>query len=205
MKKTIIVSKKGFSLVEIMIVLMIIGSILGIALPRLLNKPQKTSQTFKVITQKFKEVRNRAKFYGTSYRFAFRLTEGQQAYWVEKSSQVYLIDKKALEAIREKEKSQFRAEEDTKSPTDFQPDNTIFKNEQKLPEGFTFKSIESASLDSIFTDGTAYIHFFPQGYIEPSAIQILDPKKNIWTLVFNPITGQADIIEGEKSLKDISR
>ena len=110
---------------EIMIVLMIIGAILGLALPRLANKPQKTSQVFRSMTQKVKEVRNRAKLYGTSYRFAFRLTEGQQAYWVEKSSQVTLIDKKALEQIREKEKSQFRTDEDAKSPTDFQPDNSI--------------------------------------------------------------------------------
>ena len=32
--------------------------------------------------------------------------------------------------------------------------------------------------------------------VEPVALQITDPKKNTWTLVFNSITGQADIIDG---------
>lgn len=200
--------EEGFSLLEIVVVIAIIGTVMALAIPMLSNKRQQTSQIFRTITVKFKEVRNRAKLYNSTYRFAFRLTENDQAYWVEKSSNITLIDKKALEEIREKEKSQFRADDkkdEEAPPPAFEADTAFLKKELTLPKGYRFKQIESGSLDQIITDGTAYIHFFPQGNIEPSAIQIEDPKKNIWTLVFNTITGQADIISEAKTLKDLNR
>ena len=201
-------NEEGFSLLEIIVVIAIIGTILAIAVPMMGNKRQQTSQIFRSITVKFKEVRNRAKLYNSTYRFAFRLTENDQAYWVEKSSSITLIDKKALEEIREKEKNQFRTDDkkdENAPPPAFQADTSFLKKELTLPKGYRFKQIESGSLDQAMTDGTAYIHFFPQGNLEPSAIQIEDPKKNIWTLVFNPITGQADIISEAKTLKDLNR
>lgn len=114
-----------------------------------------------------------------------------------------LIDKKKFDAEREKAKSTFKDEEAPASP--FKPDSSIFKKEQSLPSGYRFVQIESGAHDLILKDGLAYIHFFPQGLIEPSAIQISDPKKNVWTLVFNPITGQTDIIPEAKELKDLAR
>jgi general secretion pathway protein H len=200
-------NKNGFSMMEIVIVIAIIGGIIAAIVPTLTRKkPILISQVTRDIIIKFKQVRNSSKLYGTTYRFAFRLTKDNQAYWIEKSANVTLIDKKALDAEREKEKSNFRPDHsDEKSAAAFQPDTTFFKKEQTLASGYSFKSIETGGLDAVITDGTAYIHFFPQGYIEPSLIQIEDPKKNIWTLVFNPITGQADLIAEAKTLKDLNR
>lgn len=190
---------------EILIVLTIIGAVTGLVLPRLFDKKSNNRKVFREFTVAGKDLRNRAKLSGVTYRLAFRLTENQQAWWVEKSNKVVLIDKKKLEAQREAEKSTFKKDEEGKPPAEFQPDTSIFKKEQTLPKGFSFKQIESGPQELVATDGTAYIHFFPQGLIEPSTIQILDDKKNTWTLVFNPITGQSDIIPEAKTLKDLER
>ncbi len=191
---------------EITVVLMIIGAIMSIGLSRIGSKKQETSKLIRQFSVDVKKIRNRSKLYGTTYRLAIKMDPGAQSYWVEKSANVTLIDKKALDEEREKSKSSFRdSKDEEKSPAAFQPDTTFFKKEQILPKGYTFKLIESGSQDNVFADGTAYIHFFPQGYIEPSLIQIEDPKKNIWTLVFNPITGQADVIAEAKTLKDLTR
>lgn len=187
------------------LVLTIIGATIGLALPRLMDKKSNTRKVFKEFMVAGKDIRNRAKLGGVTYRLAFRLTENQQAWWVEKSNKVVLIDKKKLEALRAAERSTFKKDEEGKPPPEFQPDTSIFKKEQVLPKGFSFKQIESGPQDLIATDGVAYIHFFPQGLIEPSAIQIIDDKKNTWTLVFNPITGQSDIIPEAKTLKDLTR
>ncbi len=202
-----IVSNKGFSLAEIIVVIALIGTILAIALPRMANKKQETSLTFRTLATNVKQIRNRAKLYGTTYRLAIKMDPNAQSYWVEKSSNVTLIDKKMLDEQHEKAKSQFKdaVKDEEKSPAAFTPDTTFFKKEQVLPAGFTFKLVESGSTDSTYSEGTAYIHFFPQGYIEPCLIQISDAKKNIWTLVFNPITGQADVIAEAKTLKELSR
>lgn len=189
---------------EMIVVLTIIGTVIGIALPRLLDKRSNNQKVFREFVVAGKDIRNRAKMAGVTYRLAFRLTENQQAWWVEKSNKLVYIDKKKLEDQRNSEKSTF-SKDDAKPPSDFQPDTTIFKKEQVLPKGFSFKQIESGPQDLIVTDGTAYIHFFPQGLIEPSTIQIVDDKKNIWTLVFNPITGHSDIIPEAKTLKDLTR
>ncbi len=166
-----------------------------------------TKKVIREITTTAKEVRNRAKLYGTTYRLTFRLDADNQAYWVEKSTTVTYIDKAALEKARDEAKSSFRKDEkeEGKVQSPFQPDSTFFKKEQTLPKDYSFKLIESGAQNVTYSDGMAYIHFFPQGFIEAAMIQIEDSKKNIWSISFNPITGQAAIITEAKLLKDLEQ
>ncbi len=200
-------NNRGFSLIEISVVILIIGGLLTIALPRMQFGKIDTRKVIRELTTSVKEVRNRAKLYGTTYRLAFRLDSGNQAYWVEKSTTVTYIDKAALEKAREAAKGSFRKDENEegKNPSPFQPDSNFFKKEQTLPKNYTFKLIESGAQNVTYSDGMAYIHFFPQGFIETALIQIEDPKKNIWSITFNPITGQSAIITEAKLLKDLQQ
>lgn len=200
-------NNRGFSLIEISIVILIIGGLLAIALPKMSFSKVDTKKVIRDITVSAKEVRNRAKLYGTTYRLAFRLDADNQAYWVEKSTTVTYIDKAALEKARDEAKSSFRKDEKegAKVAPQFQPDSSVFKKEQTLPRDYIFKLIESGARNVTYSDGMAYIHFFPQGFIETALIQIEDPKKNIWTITFNPITGQAAIIPEAKLLKDLEQ
>lgn len=201
-------NNNGFSLMEITVVILIIGGLLSIALPRMSIKKQDTKKVLRDISQSVKEIRNRAKLYNTSYRLAIKLDKDEQSYWVEKSNTVTYIDKKALDLQREMAKSAFakdKADDQPSTPTGFQPDPTFFKKEQTLPKDFTFKLVESGSRNDTFTDGIAYIHFFPQGFLEPSIIQVEDPKKNIWTIFFNSLTGASTLIPEARALKDIER
>lgn len=199
-------NNKAFSLLEIVIVLSIMGAIIGIALPRLTDKKIDIRKVLREFGTAGKDLKGRAKLNGTTYRLAFQLEPtNAQSWWVEKSSQATLIDKKTLEKEREALKEAQAKGSAEAPPAVFQPDLTIFKKKQTLPSGFRFVHIESGTQDVILTDGTAYIHFFPQGLIEASAIQIEDPKKNIWTLVYNPITGHMDVIPEAKVLKDLAR
>jgi general secretion pathway protein H len=200
----------GFSMIEIIVVIMIIGGILAVAIPRFNFKQTNTKSVIRDLTIAVREIRNRAKLSSTSYRLVVQLSPkegsaGEQKYWVEKSSKSTLIDKAQLAEEREEGKNTFRKNEDEKPPPKaFNRDEVLGKKDRTLPDGYKFKLVESGSQEFTYIEGLAYIHFFPQGFIEPSLIQIEDPKKNIWTLVFNPITGQADVIDEAKTLKDIS-
>lgn len=197
-------NNRGFSLLEIVVVILIIGGILSIAAPKMSFNKVDTKKVIRDITHTVKEVRNRAKLYGTTYRLAFRMDQDNQAYWVEKSTTITFIDKDALEKARNEAKDSFRKDEENKTPSPFQPDTTFFKKEQKLPKNYIFKLVESGTQDVSYSEGIAYIHFFPQGFIESSLIQIEDPKKNIWSVTFNPITGVSTILTEAKTLKDLS-
>ncbi len=194
-------SKKGFSLLEILVVLTIIGAIIAIAVPRMLDKKSETRKVMRDFIVAGRDLKGRAKLGNLTYRMAFDLTENQQSWWVEKTSKPVLLDKAKIE-IEQEDNSK---SDEEKKPSDFQVDSSIFKKKQKLPSGYKFLHIESGTLDMTVTDGMAYIHFFPQGLIETSALQIEDPKKNVWTLVYNPLTGYADVIPEAKSLKDLAR
>lgn len=193
----------GFSLIEIAVVLTIIGGVIAIAIPRLFDKRSDTRKVMRDFIIAGKELKGRAKLTGSTYRLAFDLTENQQSWWVEKSTKLVVVDKAKIEKQREEARNPSPDEE--KKPPDFQADTTIFKKKQTLVSGYKFKQIESGNLDMTFNDGLAYIHFFPQGLIETSAIQIEDPKNNVWTLVYNPLTGHCDVIPEAKLLKELAR
>lgn len=191
------------------IVLSIIGAVIAIGAPKLFDKKSETRKVFREFIVAGKDLRSRAKLNGSTYRLAFDLDSGlseksKQAWWVEKSNRSTLIDKKKYEAALEKAKESFQKDE-AAPPSDFQIDASIFKRKQVLPSGYRFVHVESGTQDMVVTSGMAYIHFFSQGLIEQSAIQIEDNKKNIWTLVYNPITGQTDVIPDAKLLKDLAR
>lgn len=180
---------------------MIIGGVLAASISRMSFKKEDNRTVFRGIVISVKEVRNRAKLYSTTYRLVFKIDEKEASYWLEKSVSPTLIDKEFLE--KQRERSGKTDEGAPASP--FQVDTSYLKKEKQLPSGYIIKQLESGPQDAVFTEGMVYIHFFPTGMVEPVALQIQDPKKNIWTLVFNPLTGQADIIDGAKSLRDLSR
>lgn len=197
-------NNRGFSLLEVTIVILIIGGLLAFAVPRLQFNKVDTRKVIRELTVTVKEVRNRARLYGTTYRIAFRLDPDQQAYWVEKSNSITYIDKEALEKARNEAKSAFRKNDEAVAAA-FKPDTSFFKKERKLPRDYFFKLVETGASNMAYVDGMAYIHFFPQGFIEAAAVQIEDPKKNIWTVTFNSLTGQSAIITEAKLLKDIAQ
>lgn len=188
-------NSKGFSLLEMMMVLAIIGGIIALGLSRIRkrdNDIKKVARQFYVLG---KEIRNHARLKSSTYRLVIQLDEGQQKYWVE-SAQGYQgrIDEEAQEKLREEERT----------PEVFQKDTGLVKKDKTLPSGLFFKSVETLGQEPL-TAGIARIYFFSNGFVETAALQITDRKNATWTLIYHPLTGQADIIPQERSLRDVKR
>lgn len=196
-------NKRGFTLIEVMIVIAIIAGLIAVGAPRLLKKDANMKTVARQLTVLVKEIRNQAKLFNSTYRLVIRIEQGHESYWVEKSNGPALIDTEKL-----KEEYEGKNKSDTKDkdapPPLFQIDKRLSKKEKTLPSNLHFAQVETINMSQPVTSGLAYIHFFPEGLLEASAIQITD-NKNTWTLVFNPLTGQADIVEKATNLKDISR
>lgn len=193
-------SQRGFTLIEIMVVLAIVAALITVAAPRLTKKDSNIKSVARNFIVLSKEIRNKARLTNSTYRLVISLDPQDAKYWIERANGPQPVDPNAYE--REKEKNE---DKEKAPPPLFQMDKSLLKKEKALPSGLRFASVETINVKSSITSGLAYIHFFPEGFVEAAAVQITDGNKLTWTLVFNPLTGQADIIEKAQSLKDAQR
>ncbi len=183
----------GFTLIEILIVMGIIAAIMGFSFSRI----RKNDNNIRAVARHFivlsKEIRNHAKLTNSTMRLVIQFDPLKPKYWVEKS---------AGNEIRESTDEKKSISDEAPSST-FQIFKTLTKKEKELPAGLLFSSLEVLNQNPI-SDGLGFIYFTPEGFTDAATLQLTD-KKRFWTLVFNPLTGQADFLPEAKSLKDISR
>ena len=189
---------RGFTLIEVMIVLALFGAIVAFGVPRLFKKDNNIKAVARNFVVMSREIRNKARLTNSTYRIAVNMEANEEKYWIERANGFQTVDLQAAE--KEKEKEDQKAED--APPPLFKVDKSV--KEKKLPTGLRVSSVETINMKAPQTTGTAYVYFFPEGFVEAAAVQISNDKVT-WTLVFNPLTGQADIIEKAQSLKDIQR
>jgi len=196
-------TKKGFTLIEVMIVLAILGAMIVVGAPRLFHKENNIKSIARHFIVLSREIRNKARLNNSTYRLAIRMEPNKETYWVERANGPQMIDPAKAE---EDEKNKDKYDKDhPPPPPPFQIDKSLTKKETPLTGEMHFTSVETAGMKAPVTEGVAYIHFFAEGFVEAAALQISVGKKLTWTLVFNPLTGQADIVEKAQALKDVQR
>ena len=188
-------NNKGFTLLEILIVLGIIGAIVALGLSRIRKRDNDIKKVMREFYVMGKEIRNHARLKNSTFRLVIEMSEGEQKFWIE-SAQGF------QGRINEEDFKKLREEERPKEV--FQKDTSVVKKDKTLPSGLFFKNVEVVGKDPIQV-GKAYIYFFSNGFVEASSLQVTDRKKATWTVVFHPLTGQADIIPEEKRLKDVQQ
>lgn len=192
-------SQSGFTLIEIMIVLAILGAIIGLGLPRLKINNNNIKSIVRELSVLTKEVRNGARLKGKTFRLAFKLDPKKPMYWVESAAgPAFAPSEETLKNTKSSD------DKDAAAKSPFQKDESILKKEKTLPKPLIFGLIDNGRLEP-FKEGMAYIYFSPEGLVENAAIQITDGKDLTWTLIINPLTGHADIMEKAVLIKDVVR
>ncbi len=190
-------SKRGFTLLEVMLVLGIVSGLILLGLPRLQGQKNKIKQVVRQVATLSREIRNHARLKRMTYRVAFRIDEKKSAYWIESASGNVLIPSEAtLEKMQ-------KLDEKERPANPFQKTDKPIKGEKELPSGIKFKSVETPSHKEPMTSGIAYVYYSPEGLVEKAVIQIANENNATWSLIFNPLTGQADIVDKPVELKDL--
>lgn len=192
-------SSSGFSLLEVLVVMGILAFVIAFGLPTF-RKPQ---NNIKTVTRQMgalsREVRHQARIKKMTHRIVIRLGgENGNVYWVESAPGNILIPSEmTLEKLQD-------LDEKERPASPFQKATKLIKDERELPSGLFFGSVETPNTPEPLTDGTAFVYYTPEGMVERAVIQITNRKELTWSLIFNPITGHADIVEKPIRLKDLA-
>ena len=191
-----------------MIVLAIVGGMAALAMPYINSRNGQTRSFLRKITVLSRELHTRAKLQGSVYRMVLDLKKVEdpnkppvQQYWVEKAAGHVVMkpDEEEAEIKRAKEDR----EEDRKDPRGFAPDPSLVKQPTDLPPGMHIDRVELTRVKDPITEGRVYIHYLPEGLTDEAAIHFKGDKTQKWTITIHPLTGKAELISKQMTLKEI--
>ncbi|MCB0411554.1 MAG: type II secretion system protein [Bdellovibrionales bacterium] len=199
-------SSRGFTMIEVMVVLGIVAAIVVMVIPRIGNQNTEIKAAVRKMGVLAKECVNHSKLFGATHRIVIDLGDGfesnsQQSYWVEISTSPYLLPADKKDLFEKKDDD----DEEEKKKFPFEMAARLTKEKKSLPGKLRFRSVEVAGLERPITTGIAYIHFFPQGLSEEAIIQLGVGDKLNWSILFHPLTGKTDIITKKMTLAEINK
>jgi general secretion pathway protein H len=197
---------------EMMIVLIIAGFFIGYGANKLGDRSSNLKSTVRHFSTLTKKLRDRARVDNKTYRLVFDMPidkKKEQSYWIESTNKVALLlnedDREELEKNIQEIESADGKEKIKPDAQGFVIDTRVLKNTPVyLPDGLYFESIELDG-DPIekLSSGRVYIYFFPQGFVQGSAIHLTNRESLNWTLSLQGITGRVDVIPEFQSLEDL--
>lgn len=190
------IGQSAFTLIEVMVVLIIITGVAVLGLPRIGSHTNELKATIRKLSVLGKQLQVHSRLEHKTYRLAFHLSKDKpHSFWVE-SAPGYVS-----ESADEEEDDEREEDDEKKAQTfnTFQPDTSILKKPISLPKPLLFKDIELE--DRVNKEGKVYVHFFPQGIIEETAIHLSDGDELNWTISYHSLTGKGHIISRHLPLK----
>lgn len=192
---------------ELMIVLIIVGMFITFGARKMVNRGSQMKAAVRRFAAITTQLRNRARLDNKTYRLVFDLPANRkksQSYWVESTDKPALL----LNAEqRDQLSDDLEVDKKTKKkpdPQGFVPDSKVVKEAPAyLPDGLFFDSIELDG-DPIqeISEGRVFIYFFPQGYVQGSAIHLSNRETLTWTLVVQSLTGRVSVYPKERKLEE---
>ena len=183
---------RGLTLIEIIVVMAIIAIFTVIALPRFQNKLSlHIKKQARMLSGTIRFLYTQAAIKNVTYRLHYDLKN--QTYSVEKSS----------DAVRltSTDESKTRWNEEKKTGPKFTEDKELLKKPVQLQKRIKFKDIKTELSKDPITEGDAYTHFFPSGYVEQTRIRLESEAGDVYTIEVQPLTGLAKVYPYDREAK----
>lgn len=193
----------GFTLVEILIVLGIMGAIITLGLSRVKKRENNIKSMTRKLTVLSKEIRNQARLTFSTYRLVIDLDEKEPKYWVERAQGRVSRETEEQKKSRLDQEARLSDEEKNSQEEIFAIEPKFGKKPTTLPKGLHWGLVEIQGLKEPAKSGTEFIYYSPDGFVDQALLQITDRQKLNWTILFHPLTGQIDILPEAKTLSEI--
>jgi prepilin-type N-terminal cleavage/methylation domain-containing protein len=195
-------SKSGFTLIEVMVVVGLIGLIMAFAIPNVGSVLKiNLSNSTRSIAAAIRTAHDESVLSGKLYRLALDLDK--QEYWVEvndSSKRVLRTEEQEKELIK---KGVLKEEDIKKEQSQFVMAKNIHKKKQSLPKGVKIVSIYNAKNKNSISNGTSYIHFFPHGFVEKGIFYFKDSYDREATLMIQSASGKSTIFERKVPVEEL--
>jgi prepilin-type N-terminal cleavage/methylation domain-containing protein len=165
--------RRGFTLLELLAVLLVIGIILGLTLPRISSLTQANLRTqARLLSGSIRLTYNLAVMNKKNFRIAFDLD--QQSYQIE-----------------------------VRVENEYVPVTSEILKPRTLPDGVWIRQVSIADRACDHDCRKEYLYFSPYGYVEEAAIYLTnDDETQAYTLLTQPVTGKVLIQDGHVGLPD---
>lgn len=182
------IGKRGFTLIEILIVLALISMIMSVGMPAIRTvTQQQLSSTARRFIGLVKTIRNDAILLSTVHRLVINLED--QTWWVESQRKFELLDDTPLED---------RGGGKDTPESNFTIATKFSKEPKPISAGAKFQGVLTER-DGLINGGVVYIHFFPNGFTEQSIIYLARPGDDEtvqYSLIIRPTGGRLNIVNG---------
>jgi prepilin-type N-terminal cleavage/methylation domain-containing protein len=167
---------KGYTLIELSLVILLIGIIIAFALPRLGDLgDSRLKSAARQLAGNIQSTFDEAVYRKQDFDVIYDITQGNYRVIVSPSDEESPVG--AEDAV---------SDEGPKAPVTFK--------KAALPDKVRFKDISTERVEKA-TEGQVTAHFFPEGWAEKTLIHLTDDRKE-FTLIVMPYTGKVKILEG---------
>lgn len=190
-------TQRAFTLIELVVVVGVLVLMIGLAINGLsgLSGTQLRTQT-NTLAAAVRHTYSRSVALGLYMRMVFDL-DGD-SYWVEASDQPIFLRKGKRDVGDDPELNEAQLEAERKAREDGEKPLTMrakYMQEDVIPkvvmeQGIGLHGVLTTGQVDVFTSGKAYLHFFPNGFVEPAMIYTTDGDDAFETLIVSPLTGK---------------
>lgn len=185
-------NRRGFTLIEILVVIAVLAAIVGIGTPTIKNvlRTNLRSSAFQIASLS-KFAYDSAVIRGRVHRIVFDFDKKTFQLQVSMSDEMVVEQEEDQEAASGLSPDK-KEEEKPQNFSDFPGE---IGKKQKLASGVELDSVENLNTKKKYTQDIAYLYFFPQGATEDTIIRLSGQKNRtgFYSIRLNPLNGKAKV------------
>ncbi len=196
-------AEAGFTLIEMVVVLLLAALVITLAVPQFKARTDADLKHSALkLAATIEYTFNQAAFRRETYRLHYDL--GSSRYWLDK-----FVDPAAEAAAKAGNAEPLGEQAETPPPDEgdadagqphYVVDRRILSQPVTLPDGVQITDVTTQYLEST-SEGEAFTHFFPDGYVEPTVVHLADRNKKEYTLYVSPLSGKVKVLAGRREFE----
>lgn len=191
-------ARGGFTLIEMSVVILLIAFLFSIVVPQFRARTHSDLKSSAMkLAATIEHTFHQSAFRQETFRLHYDLDSS--SYWLDRFVDPASFSFEELDDSGsgdfDSPEADFDGDENGGGGAYYVVDRTVVGETVILPVGIHIVSVTTQYFDET-SEGEAFTHFFPDGYVEPTVIYLADRSKEYFTLYVSPISGKVKVLPG---------